>query len=164
MALASYMAVLSCRAPQQVMQLSRLYESAPAYVTDQPTFLNAAALVYTRLGPLRLLETLKSIEAQVRSKGFVVAGAPAGNAKVASGISSMVCLHLTPLPPNGMSVQLGRDFGGQRYGPRPIDLDIIFYEGVELRWARCIACCYIAAANLSRRFAHFGLSTDLPPQ
>ena len=27
---------------------------------------------------------------------------------------------------------LGRDFAGQRYGPRPVDLDIIFYDDVEL--------------------------------
>ncbi|GAB4820142.1 hypothetical protein N2152v2_007188 [Parachlorella kessleri] len=72
----------------QVFQLSRLYESAPAYVTDQPAFLNAAALVDTQLRPLELLQALKQVEAQ-----------------------------------------LGRDFGGQRWGPRPIDLDIIFYEG-----------------------------------
>ena len=28
--------------------------------------------------------------------------------------------------------QLGRDFQGQRYGPRPIDLDILYYEDIEL--------------------------------
>ena len=28
-----------------------------------------------------------------------------------------------------LQAQLGRDFGGQRWGPRPIDLDIIFYAG-----------------------------------
>ena len=28
--------------------------------------------------------------------------------------------------------QLGRDFNGQRYGPRPIDLDILYYEDAEL--------------------------------
>lgn len=76
----------------RVAQLSRLYESAPAYVTDQPAFLNAAALVETVLDPLPLLQQLKQVEAQ-----------------------------------------LGRDFGGPRFGPRPIDLDIIFYEGQELR-------------------------------
>lgn len=47
---------------QQVRQLSRLYESAPAYVTDQPPFLNAAALVDTALPPLDLLRRLKDIE------------------------------------------------------------------------------------------------------
>jgi 2-amino-4-hydroxy-6-hydroxymethyldihydropteridine diphosphokinase len=45
-----------------VRQLSRLYESAPAYVTDQPPFLNAAALVETALPPLELLRRLKGIE------------------------------------------------------------------------------------------------------
>jgi hypothetical protein len=53
----SHMALL-----MQVRCLSRLYESAPAYVTDQPPFLNAAALVETSLPPLDLLRTLKQLE------------------------------------------------------------------------------------------------------
>jgi 2-amino-4-hydroxy-6-hydroxymethyldihydropteridine diphosphokinase/dihydropteroate synthase len=28
--------------------------------------------------------------------------------------------------------QLGREAGGQRWGPRPLDLDIIFYEGAHV--------------------------------
>ena len=27
---------------------------------------------------------------------------------------------------------MGRDFGGVRFGPRPIDLDVIFYEDAEV--------------------------------
>ena len=46
-------------------QLSRLYESAPAYVTDQPPFLNAAALVDTALPPLDLLRRLKDVEVRL---------------------------------------------------------------------------------------------------
>ncbi len=49
----------------QVRQLSRLYESAPAYVTDQPPFLNAAALVDTSLPPLDLLRRLKDVEVRL---------------------------------------------------------------------------------------------------
>ncbi|KAF4365641.1 hypothetical protein F8388_007474 [Cannabis sativa] len=62
-----------------------LYETAPAYVTDQPHFLNSAIRAFTKLGPHELLGALKKIE---------------------------------------------RDMGrtdGIRYGPRPIDLDILFY-------------------------------------
>ncbi|KAI8103043.1 hypothetical protein M9434_005831 [Picochlorum sp. BPE23] len=72
-----------------VEKVSRLYESAPQYVTDQPAFLNAAAEVKTTLSPLSLLSALKTIEKD-----------------------------------------LGRSFGADqiRWGPRPIDLDIIFYE------------------------------------
>ena len=73
-----------------VTKLSRLYETAPAYVTDQPAFLNAAALVTTPedLDPLELLQRVKLIEKS-----------------------------------------LGRNLqGGVRYGPRPIDLDIIFHD------------------------------------
>ncbi|KAH6797843.1 Dihydropterin pyrophosphokinase / Dihydropteroate synthase [Perilla frutescens var. hirtella] len=62
-----------------------LYETEPAYVTDQPRFLNSAIRGVTKLDPRKLLEKLKEIE---------------------------------------------RDMGrtaGIRYGPRPIDLDILFY-------------------------------------
>ena len=46
----------------QVARQSRLYESAPAYVTDQPRFVNAALAVETTLPPIELLATLKRIE------------------------------------------------------------------------------------------------------
>ncbi|CAL1387320.1 unnamed protein product [Linum trigynum] len=62
-----------------------LYETAPAYVTDQPRFLNSAVRAITKLGPHELLGVLKKIEKEMgRTKGI-------------------------------------------RYGPRPIDLDILFY-------------------------------------
>ncbi|KAG8644823.1 folate synthesis bifunctional protein, mitochondrial [Manihot esculenta] len=62
-----------------------LYETAPAYVTDQPHFLNSAVRAVTKLGPHELLGVLKKIEKD-----------------------------------------MGRTYG-IRYGPRPIDLDILFY-------------------------------------
>ncbi|KDP21653.1 hypothetical protein JCGZ_03324 [Jatropha curcas] len=62
-----------------------LYETAPAYVTDQPHFLNSAVRAVTKHGPHELLEVLKKIEKDI-----------------------------------------GRT-AGIRYGPRPIDLDILFY-------------------------------------
>nr|XP_043640014.1 folate synthesis bifunctional protein, mitochondrial [Erigeron canadensis] len=62
-----------------------LYETEPAYVTDQPLFLNSAVRATTKLGPHELLSILKKIEKEMgRTKGL-------------------------------------------RYGPRPIDLDILFY-------------------------------------
>lgn len=62
-----------------------LYETEPAYVTDQPLFLNSAVRAITKLGPHELLSVLKKIEKEMgRTKGI-------------------------------------------RYGPRPIDLDILFY-------------------------------------
>ncbi|XP_075506960.1 folate synthesis bifunctional protein, mitochondrial-like [Primulina tabacum] len=62
-----------------------LYETEPAYVTDQPHFLNSAIRGMTKLVPHKLLGILKEIE---RDMGRV---------------------------------------NGIRYGPRPIDLDILFY-------------------------------------
>lgn len=69
---------------------ANLYETAPAYVTDQPCFLNSAIRAFTKLGPHALLTVLKEIE-----KG------------------------------------LGRT-EGIRYGPRPIDLDILFYGKLKV--------------------------------
>ncbi|XP_020583151.1 LOW QUALITY PROTEIN: folate synthesis bifunctional protein-like [Phalaenopsis equestris] len=69
----------------QISSHGCLYESEPAYVTDQPLFLNSAVRGTTRFGPFELLKVLKQIEKQ-----------------------------------------LGRT-DGIRYGPRPIDLDILFY-------------------------------------
>ncbi|CAL5085632.1 unnamed protein product [Urochloa decumbens] len=67
-----------------------LYETAPAYVTDQPRFLNSAVRGTTKLGPHELLKKLKEIEKDI-----------------------------------------GRT-GGIRYGPRPIDLDILLYRNSQI--------------------------------
>ncbi|KAL3160985.1 hypothetical protein ABBQ38_009375 [Trebouxia sp. C0009 RCD-2024] len=79
----------------EVLRQSRLYESAPAYVTDQPRFVNGALAALTSLQPLELLDALKSVEAA-----------------------------------------FGRDFAGRRFGPRPLDLDIIFYNNQEVQHDR----------------------------
>jgi 2-amino-4-hydroxy-6-hydroxymethyldihydropteridine diphosphokinase len=69
-----------------VTAISRLYETAPAYVTEQPAFLNLAVKGYTDLAPAELLVYLKELEARIGRKESV------------------------------------------RYGPRKIDLDILFYD------------------------------------
>ncbi len=53
-------------APQvAVERLSSIYETEPAYVVDQPRFLNMALRGDTRLAPAALLRHLKAIERQV---------------------------------------------------------------------------------------------------
>lgn len=47
------------------LALSRLYETAPMYVEDQPRFLNAVAVGRTELGPLALLSRLQTVEASL---------------------------------------------------------------------------------------------------
>ena len=54
--------ILQQLAAMKVFRQSRLYESAPAYVTDQPRFVNGALAALTSLQPLELLDVLKSIE------------------------------------------------------------------------------------------------------
>ncbi|KAL5198401.1 hypothetical protein ABZP36_001913 [Zizania latifolia] len=67
-----------------------LYETAPAYVTGQPRFLNSSVRGTTKLGPHELLKELKEIEKDI-----------------------------------------GRT-SGIRYGPRPIDLDILLYGNSQI--------------------------------
>ena len=69
---------------------SFLYETPPAYMLDQPKFLNAVCRVTTDLAPYDLLVALKATEDS-----------------------------------------LGR-FKSIRFGPRSIDLDIIFYDDIQL--------------------------------
>lgn len=73
-----------------VVRTSRMYESAPAYKTDQGAFLNAVSEVsfnHEALPPLQLLDVCKEVEAI-----------------------------------------LGRDLvTGIRNGPRPVDVDILYY-------------------------------------
>ncbi len=71
-----------------VEETSFLYATAPAYITDQPEFLNAACRIQTDLGPLELLAALKELE-----------------------------------------TDLGRT-EAVRYGPRIVDLDILFYDDI----------------------------------
>lgn len=49
----------------EVERVSALYETEPAYVLDQPRFLNAALRGRTALGPAELLTLLKQIEADL---------------------------------------------------------------------------------------------------
>jgi 2-amino-4-hydroxy-6-hydroxymethyldihydropteridine diphosphokinase len=48
-----------------VTRLSKVYETAPMYVEEQPSFLNAAIEVETALEPSALLTALKEIEAEI---------------------------------------------------------------------------------------------------
>lgn len=73
-----------------VTAISSCYETAPAYVLDQPPFYNLACRATTALEPLPALRELKRIEAA-----------------------------------------LGRA-PGPRFGPRVIDLDILFYDDLVL--------------------------------
>ena len=83
-------ALLHLASEVEVTAVSRLYETAPAYVLDQPNFLNIALEGQTDLSPVALLDYLK-----------------------------------------GLEEQLGRETS-RRYGPRLIDLDILFFDAITL--------------------------------
>jgi 2-amino-4-hydroxy-6-hydroxymethyldihydropteridine diphosphokinase len=73
-----------------VTAVSPCYETEPAYVLDQPRFLNLVCRAATTLAPLALLHLLKQIEAEIGR---------------------------TP---------------GPRFGPRLVDLDVLFYDELIL--------------------------------
>jgi 2-amino-4-hydroxy-6-hydroxymethyldihydropteridine diphosphokinase len=75
----------------KIDRVSDIYETAPAYVTDQPVFLNAALVGTTQLEPLPLLWAVKNLESEIGR---------------------------TPT---------------YRFGPRVIDIDIIFYSDLVLK-------------------------------
>jgi 2-amino-4-hydroxy-6-hydroxymethyldihydropteridine diphosphokinase len=62
------------QAPFQLMAVSRVYETDPVDLVEQPRFLNAAAVVETALGPLALLHALQGIEAEAGKKIVVRRG------------------------------------------------------------------------------------------
>ncbi|KAF9579791.1 trifunctional dihydropteroate synthetase, partial [Lunasporangiospora selenospora] len=49
----------------RVIDTSFMYETPPMYVTDQPSFINAACKIKTDLAPLELLELIKEIETEM---------------------------------------------------------------------------------------------------
>ena len=74
-----------------ITAVSSVYETAPAYVADQPAFLNAALVGTTKTTPLSLLWIAKDIESEI-----------------------------------------GRQ-PTYRYGPREIDIDIVFYGDLAMK-------------------------------
>ncbi len=61
-ALTLHSAVASLRALGHVVSVSAYFDTAPVGYTDQPRFLNAAAVLQTELAPLPLLHALLNIE------------------------------------------------------------------------------------------------------
>ena len=80
-----------------VLARSRVYETAPVGLVEQPSFLNAAIAVDCALEPLTLLEALLRIEREL------------GRDRTADAV---------------------------RWGPRTIDLDVLWIDGVVLDDAR----------------------------
>jgi 2-amino-4-hydroxy-6-hydroxymethyldihydropteridine diphosphokinase len=74
----------------EVLAWSRLYETEPAYVLEQPNFLNMAIKARTGLSPAELLAYLKRLEEEIGREKTI------------------------------------------RYGPREIDIDIVFYDDLVM--------------------------------
>ncbi|MBP8250885.1 MAG: 2-amino-4-hydroxy-6-hydroxymethyldihydropteridine diphosphokinase [Herpetosiphon sp.] len=79
-------AIVALQAFVTIEKVSSVYETAAAYVEDQPSFLNAVLRGTTQFEPQALLDQLKQIEHDSGRRA------------------------------------------GIRYGPRPLDLDILLYD------------------------------------
>lgn len=108
---------------------SRVYETEPLHLVEQPPFLNACVTGLTHSEPLDLLAALGTIE---RASGR--------------------------LP------------GGERYGPREIDLDILLYDDLEVRSPQLTiphprlherAFALIPLAELAPNWQHTGLGRSI---
>jgi GTP cyclohydrolase-4 len=89
-------AISQLRQKVVIESVSSVYETEPAYVTDQPRFFNMVLRGNTMLPPEDLLRFLKSIERRMGRERTI------------------------------------------RYGPRPIDLDILIYSDLQLETAELI--------------------------
>lgn len=63
--LALQSAITALSSIAQIEAYSKVYETAPAYVVDQPYFLNAAIRIRTELKPLALLDYVKYSEREI---------------------------------------------------------------------------------------------------
>ncbi|GAB4451432.1 MAG: hypothetical protein Kow0031_34000 [Anaerolineae bacterium] len=89
-------AISQLRQQVRVEQVSSVYETEPAYVTDQPRFYNMVLQGRTELPPEELLRFMQAVERRLGRERTI------------------------------------------RYGPRPIDLDILVYGDVQLETANLI--------------------------
>jgi|HigsolmetaAR202D_1030399.scaffolds.fasta_scaffold00134_49 2-amino-4-hydroxy-6-hydroxymethyldihydropteridine pyrophosphokinase len=58
-------AISALKAVAQISAFSKVYETAPAYVVDQPDFFNAAVRIQTELTPIELLDYVKQAEIEL---------------------------------------------------------------------------------------------------
>ena len=72
--IASGVAAISRLRGVELCQQSSLYETDPVGLVDQPRFLNAAALLRTRLSPSRLLRSLLAIEQEHGRQRLIPSG------------------------------------------------------------------------------------------
>ena len=91
----------------RVITTSYLRMTSPMYVTDQPSFLNGAVLIETTLSPLELLSLIKQVESDLGR-------------------------NITNGPNDDSNSSTAPEQQQQRYGPRPVDLDILLYDGYEV--------------------------------
>ncbi|KAH9990247.1 Dihydropteroate synthase [Russula compacta] len=97
-----------------VINTSFLYETAPMYVTDQPSFLNCACIIRTTVAPLTLLEILKAIERAVGRVPSIRNGPRAVDLDVL--FYDDVCIDTRP---ESLQVTLGDNLEGHLVVPHP---------------------------------------------
>ena len=131
----------------EVKEISSVIETGPIGDINQPKFLNAACRLETALYPDELLDTLKSIERDMgRDKDSLRRVSNEEKLKMLQqgdlDIDSSISLEKERQKKEELSLQQ------KKWGPRTIDLDILFYDDIIMKGNNLI----IPHALLHKRF------------
>jgi 2-amino-4-hydroxy-6-hydroxymethyldihydropteridine diphosphokinase len=107
-------------------------------------YLGLGTNVGDREGHLRAaLESLRDHGVEVEAVSSLYETEPVGEVLDQPDFINAVARVRTELEPEGLldlckaiEVERGRMLGGQRHGPRPLDLDLLLFGDLELRWER----------------------------
>jgi 2-amino-4-hydroxy-6-hydroxymethyldihydropteridine diphosphokinase len=92
------------------LRVSGVYKTKPMYVTDQPAFLNAAVAAKTDLGPLPLLQRIKTLERTIGRQD-----APRfGPREIDIDLIAYGCLHYQFLDKEGVVLEIPHPRVGER--------------------------------------------------
>lgn len=135
----------------RVSDTSFLYETPPAYVLDQPAYVNAAAALQTNLSPLTLIAHIKvNVESALgRPLGREAAASAAQPSLLSSPVSQS--LELLSPPPRVPA----------RFGPRVVDVDIVLWGARTLRLAS--GALVVPHPRLAERAFVLGPLSDIAP-